>query len=106
MRLDGFVSVRAGREEGLLTTWPLTFDGEELWINADASQGSLRVEVMDLFGKPISGFSRRDCRVLQEDQVSWRVEWNGGRSLQELEKPLRLRFILKDADLYSFQIRP
>ena len=55
MRMDGFVSVRAGREEGLLTTWPLRFDGGELWINADASRGSLQVEVLDLFGKPVPG---------------------------------------------------
>ena len=106
MRLDGFVSVRAGREEGLLTTWPLRFDGGELWINADASRGSLQVEVLDLFGKPVPGFSREDCRVLREDQVRWRIQWSGGPSLQSLAQPIRLRFILKSADLYSFQIRP
>ncbi len=106
MRLDGFVSVRAGRDEGQLTTLPLTFDGGELWINADASQGSVQVEVQDLFGKPIPGFSHKDCQVLQEDQIAWRVGWRGGRGLQELKKPVRLRFILRSADLYSFQIRP
>ena len=89
-----------------MTTWPLTFDGGELWINADAAQGSLQVEVLDLFGKPIPGFTRKDCRVLQKDQIGWKVEWSGGRSLQGLGEPLRLRFILKSADLYSFQIRP
>lgn len=105
-RLDGFVSIRAGKLSGQMTTWLLNFDGGELWVNADASQGSLQVELLGSFGKPISGFTREYCQALREDQVHQRIEWEGGRSLQDLGKPIRLRFLLESADLYSFQIRP
>ena len=105
LRPDGFVSVRAGEEEGLLTTWPLRFQGGELRVNVDAAGGSLRVEALTQFGKPIAGFEREACRPIEGNGVGQKVQWNSGRSLGELDQPVRLRFILKYADLYSFQIR-
>ena len=105
LRLDGFVSVRAGQREGFVTTWPLTFDGDDLWVNADAIGGSLRVEVLSPFGEPILGFTRETCKPLEGDRVRQKVQWTGGHRLAELEQPVRLRFILSNADLYSFQIR-
>ena len=105
LRPDGFVSVRAGQEEGLLTTWPLRFQGGELRVNVDATGGSLKVEALTQFGKPLAGFEREACRPIEGNGTGQRVQWDGGRSLGELEQPVRLRFILKNADLYSFQIR-
>ena len=105
LRTDGFVSVRAGEEEGLLTTWPLRYQGGELRVNVDAAGGSLRVEALTRFGKPIAGFEREACRPIEGNGVGQKVQWDGGGSLEELAQPVRFRFILKNADLYSFQIR-
>ena len=74
-------------------------------MNADAARGSLRVEALTQFGKPIAGFEREVCRPIEGNGVGQKVQWNSGRSLGELDQPVRLRFILKYADLYSFQIR-
>ncbi len=42
LRLDGFVSLDAGAEEGVAVTRPLRFEGgRALQVNADAAQGSL-----------------------------------------------------------------
>ena len=49
LRRDGFVSMRAGKEEGFLTTEKLSFDGKYLFVNADVKnkKASLAVEVLD-----------------------------------------------------------
>lgn len=41
------------------------------------------------------------------DNLSHTVTWNGDPDLSRLKgQPVYLRFQLKNADLYSFQIRP
>src|SRR6185503_20963161 len=47
LRRDGFASMDAGADGGTLTTRPLTFSGKHLFVNVDAPQGELRVEVLD-----------------------------------------------------------
>lgn len=44
LRVDGFASMDAGEEEGVLITRPLVLTGKALCVNADASAGSLAVE--------------------------------------------------------------
>ncbi len=61
MRLDGFASLRAGVEGGLLVTKPLRVEGEKLFLNADAARGEIRVEIRDApTGRAIPGFSLGD----------------------------------------------
>ena len=104
-RVDGFVSVRAGAEEGELFTKPLTFTGDRLVLNfATAEGGSLQVELQDETGEPIDGFSLADCVPLNGDEIEHAVRWQTGADVQALaDRPIRLRFALKDADLYSFR---
>lgn len=105
LRLDGFVSVSAGWKGGQLMTRPVVFDGGGLEINfATSAAGSLRVEIQDLDGDPAEGFALSDCAELFGDSVSRRVTWKSEADLSALAgKPVRLRFELKDADLYSFR---
>ena len=107
LRLDGFVSVSAGWNGGQLLTRPVIFDGDQLEINfATSAAGSLRVEVQNLDGTPAEGFSLADCAELFGDSISRRVTWKSKADLSALAgKPVRLRFELKDADLYSFQFK-
>ncbi len=83
----------------------MIFDGERLEINFSTSAaGSLRVELQDVAGKPISGFSLADCPEHFGDSVARPVRWSGDGDLALLAgSPVRLLFELKDADLYSFQ---
>ena len=54
--------IRNGRTDaGTLTTRPITFTGEHLFVNADVSRGELRVEVLDESGTVIAPFTRDAC---------------------------------------------
>ena len=105
LRLDGFVSVHASLSGGEILTTPFTMRGNTLALNmATSAAGSMQVEVQTVEGKPIVGFSLADCPEIFGDSVNCEVTWRDGTELSKLiGKPIRLRFVLKDADLYSFQ---
>ena len=104
LRPDGFVSINAGYDGGELITKPLKFSGTELRINYSTSAvGAVRVEIQDTDGNPVPGFTLADCREHFGDELERIVSWKSGTNLSELSgKPVRLRFVLNDADLYSF----
>ncbi|MHC4879990.1 MAG: hypothetical protein ACYTGL_26360 [Planctomycetota bacterium] len=104
-RADGFVSLSARDSAGELFTRPLTFSGRHLVVNyAALPGGSLGVELQDASGKPVSGFALDDCDGLDGDRVQHVVRWESGTSVEAFAgQPVRLRFVLKNADLYSFQ---
>ncbi len=105
LRLDGFVSLRAPMSGGEVITKPLIFSGSKLAMNfATSAAGSVRVEMQDPSGKPIEGFSLADCPDHFGDTVERIVSWKNGTDVDRLAgKPVRLRFVLKDADIYSFR---
>ena len=105
IRLDGFTSLHAPLAGGALTTKPITFSGGRLSLNyATSAAGSVRVEIQDADGNPLPGYSRDDCLEHYGDSVQQVVAWKAGCQVSKLAgKPVRLRFELKDADLYSFQ---
>ncbi|MCZ2077816.1 MAG: hypothetical protein LC130_22790 [Bryobacterales bacterium] len=107
MRLDGFASVHAGAAGGELVTKPLRFKGSALDLNfATSAGGSVRVELQNANGTPIPGFTLADARELIGDQISRPARWNAGGDVRSLEgKTVRIRFVLKDADLYSFRFQ-
>ena len=107
LRLDGFVSANAPMKGGELMTKPLKFDGAKLVLNFSTSAaGSLRVEVQTPDGKPVEGFALADCPDHFGDSVERVVTWKGGADVGALAgRPVRLRFQLKDADLYSFRFQ-
>ncbi|MBN2295474.1 MAG: hypothetical protein JXM70_23795 [Pirellulales bacterium] len=105
-RLDGFVSLQApGGKGGQMITKPIVFDGKKLVINFSTSAaGSIHVEIQDEKGKPIPGFALADSTEIFGDSVKKTVSWKGGSDLGKLAgKPVRLHFVMKDADLYSIQ---
>jgi hypothetical protein len=104
LRLDGFVSVSASAEGGELLTKPIVFDGRALSLNfASSAAGGVRVEIQSPDGKPVEGYSLDDCPEIFGDTVDRTVTWKNGSDLSALaRKPIRLRFTLRDADLYSY----
>ena len=107
LRPDGFVSISADMDGGELLTPALTFTGKELTVNFTTSAaGSVQVELQDAGGKPLPGFSLDDNDVLFGDTIDRTVSWNGVTDLSPLAgQPIRIRFVLHDADLYSLQFR-
>lgn len=109
LRIDGFASARAPLAGGELVTKPVRFEGGNLALNvATSGAGGVQVEIQDLDGKPVPGYALADCPAIFCDRLQKIVRWKGrGGDVRELSgKPVRLRFALKDADLYSFQFLP
>jgi hypothetical protein len=107
LRPDGFVSIHADAPGGELATRPLTFTGKALELNYSTSAaGSVRVEIQDAAGKPIPGFTLDDCPEIFGDRLEQTVEWKQGSDLSKLAgQPIRLRFVLQDADLYAIRFQ-
>ena len=69
--------------------------------------GAMSVEVLDPSGEPIPGF-RRDEAVTIQELHGLRVQprWEGHTDLNALVgRTVRLRFYLKNARMYAFQIQ-
>ena len=105
LRLDGFVSANAPLKGGELITRPFTFAGGALSLNTSTSAaGSVRVEIQDAHGKALKGHTLRDCDEIYGDDLERTVTWKGAADVSGLAgQPVRLRFTLSDADLYSLR---
>jgi hypothetical protein len=105
LRMDGFASVNAPHAGGSLLTKPLKLSGGTLQLNYSTSAaGGVRVELLDMNGRPLPGYALADCPEIIGDEIEHTVAWKDGVSLDALAgQVVRLRFVLHDADLYSFQ---
>ena len=105
LRLDGFVSADSDERGGEMTTKPIRFTGDRLELNlATKSSGSVRVELQDAAGTAITGFAGEDADNIATDNVMQVVTWKGSSDITSLAgKPVRLRFVVKDAKLFAFQ---
>lgn len=105
LRLDGFASLHAGYRGGEAVTQPLRFSGSKLELNyATSAPGSVRVEIQDPSGRPLEGFRLEDSTELIGDETARAYAWQGGADVSRLAgQPVRLRFVLKDADVYSYR---
>ncbi len=95
LRRDGFVSLEAGGTEGHVRTLPFELNVSRLFVNVDAPDGELQVEVLDADRSvarsyPING-------DLLRAEVTW---FEGG--IDGLRGPTSLRFTLRNGHLYSY----
>ena len=125
LRRDGFASMDAGADGGVLTTRPVKFGSGHfnsfMFANmkTNAPDGELRIEILHVDGRPIEmtkndtkervvPFTKELSVPLAGDQTLMGVSWqNGIQNLSMLNgKTVRFRFHLKNASLYSFWIGP
>ena len=100
---DRFVSVD-GDESAAIITKPFMLRGENVYINADARWGEIYTEILDgETRKPIPGFWVPGEPPFKGNQMRGRVKWKRQHDLI-FEKPVRLKFDLHQARLYSFWI--
>ena len=105
LRRDGFASLAAGFDGGQVTTTPFVFDGRTLTVNTKSGPGDVRVEILDANDKPIAGYTKDECNPVTGDSVEHTVTWSGKQNLRELTgQPVKLRFHLANARLYSYTI--
>ena len=97
LRRDGFVSLHAGNDNRTLTTEMLSFKGKYLFVNAEVN-GGFQVEILSDKGKVLrqstlcQAFNATKQRILDVSGFSG--------------KKVRLRFTMRDGDLYAFWISP
>jgi hypothetical protein len=108
LRTDGFMSIHAPMDGGEIITKPLVFEGKKLILNfATSAAGEIKVELQDAHGTPIPGFTLADAKPLIGDAIERTAAWHTGNDLNALAgKPMRLRFVMSDADLFSIRFRP
>ena len=108
LRLDGFSSIRAGYNGGEMLTKYFTFKGTRLHLNfATSAAGEIKVEIQDERGIALPGFTLEDCREIIGNEIERTVTWNTDQKLQDLQgKVIRIRFLMKDCDLYSIIFGP
>ena len=105
--MDGFVSLNAPLKGGEVVTKPLTFAGRQLLLNfATSAAGSVKVEVQDEAGQPLPGYSLADCDDVFGDAIERPATWKGSTDVGDLAgKPVRLRFVMRDADVWAMRFR-
>ncbi|MGC9346523.1 MAG: hypothetical protein ACP5JG_00165 [Anaerolineae bacterium] len=114
VRPHGFVSLHADYRGGECVTEPLSFATPRreagpfaLHLNASTSAaGSIRVEIQDEEGAPLPGYTLADADPWYGDSLDAMMTWRGKRDLGALvDRPIRLRFRLADADVFALQVR-
>ena len=102
-----FVSISAAHTGGAAVTKPFAFTGTDLYLNCSTSAaGGVSVTVLSEDGRNIDGFGTDDMEPYFGDSLSARIRWRGDRKIGELvDRPIRLRFSLNDADIFAMQIR-
>ena len=90
-----------------MLTRPITFTGSRLLLNfATSAAGDVRVEIQDGEGHPLPGYSLENAGELIGNEIERAYSWKASDDVSALAgKPVRLRFLLRDADLYSFRFQ-
>ena len=82
---------------------------KRLEINAGTAgaHGIVSAEILDPeTDQPIPGYAREDCDAFQGDAIRHAVTWKGKGGVGRLAgTPVKLRFYLKQAKLFSFRFR-
>jgi len=101
MRIDGFVSLHAGRVVGELLSKPFELAEPGMSLNfATSAAGAVRLELIAAEGGAVLARSEEMFGDAIDRQVPWQ---DGGRRSAWVGRPVRLRIMLREADLYSLR---
>ena len=129
IKKDRLVCLKA-EQEGVLTTTairirpkrmglPLGIDPQTLSINADARGGSVRLEIIDPFGRVLPGYSVDDCVPFIGDDVDHQVTWRSeseaaktaassegleGKMVSQSRGIFKVRVYLENAKLFALYL--
>jgi hypothetical protein len=109
VRLDGFAYLHAAREPRTALTKPLVFEGGALTLNVSTSvAGFVMVEFLTPEKEPIPGYSGNGGYKMFGDDTDmkvlfWRGDGADSNVVPLAGKPVRIRFTLSEAMLYSMR---
>ena len=107
LRRDGFASLNANANPGLVITRPFVFTGEgNLHINADVANGGyVKVAVLEEDASELPAFAEAHCNGITSDTTEGGISWKQRENLGQLKgRYIRMAFHLRQAKLYSFWI--
>jgi hypothetical protein len=98
---------------GQLVTRSFSFSGSQLHLNSTRAPiaagpgiGEIRVELLTFNHHKIEGFTFDDADPILESGLDQVASWNGSSDVSRLAgQPVKVRFYVKNAKLYSFQFR-
>ncbi len=114
LKRDRWAAIEPVADSGLLHTRATYFAQNFLKVNADASKGSLRAELLDALGNPVEGFSVAESDPFCGDCLAHAMTWKGISDLTELVgtathqgrpnpgRIMKVRFYLERSKLFSF----
>ncbi len=74
------------------------------WFEVDINFQTLNEALVDI---GYDGYSLRDAEELIGNYIEHPASWRHGTDMSSLSgRPVRLHFVMKDANLYSLQFRP
>lgn len=100
---SGRIASLTADDTGEFYTIPLKLEGDALYLNFETDRsGLVQVEICDMEGRNWS-----KCDPLWGDHLNKRVTWNSGEGDLKVspDRPVTLRFRLRAARLYSFEVR-
>ena len=102
VRKDGFACYMADGDEKILVTKPLVFEGSDLHLNFSTSAyGYIYVDVIDENGNELSG---KESFEIYGDTIDRKISFSDGSDFSQYSgKPIRLRFRMRDAKLFSMK---
>ena len=92
---------------GQITMKPIDFTGrQELLVNADATGGSIRIEILDEDGYRVRGFNAELAAPITSDSLDHRARWKGSKSIADLPAgKYQIRVHLEKAEVFALTLK-
>lgn len=117
IRLDRFAGIRPVAKSdqpllrkpleniGQVTTKPLRLsEYSAITVNANASEGEIRVELLDSRGRRVRGFTAEDALPITGDSLAHRAAWNGVSLSDLADGDYLVRLHLRKATVYALSL--
>jgi hypothetical protein len=106
MKRDRYVAREAGAEGGTIVTPPIVIDGAELTMNADVSDGDIRVQLRESDGTVIEGAGFADFESVKSvSSLEIPLRWKADRLEALRGRAVKLEFELRSARIYAIGVR-
>ncbi len=113
LKRDRWAAIEPVHIHGVLQTEPVCWANQELHINADATGGSIRAELLDVIGRPIPGHTMADSDPFTGDGLDHAMSWGGKSQISHdiigstywegvPGRVMSVRFDIDKAQLYAF----
>ena len=105
-RRDRFAGLAArDGASGVIETHPVALDQDGLTLNADATNGEVRAELLLSDGSIVPGFEQAQCTPLRADALDHPVRWSRGATAPvDIKGEVRVRLYVRDATVYAVEI--